>query len=396
MEKMKIELMPHTPFLKEDGTFDKEKALNYSGKIAGICYSKEGFKALEKEKEEITKKRNNLTLNLEHHSVFDHLNIGLNLSNVPKIVAMLLNNEKQYNTSEKSARYTPVIRKEGGIISQEEEVLYNKWMHIFKEEIKKEYSDVLKENKIEKLAQENSRYLVTVFMPTELIYTVPLAQLNKITSFMNKMIKEDNKDDFKRKIIPYLKEFVSLLSKLNVLEERLQINSKNRSFSLFGEKLKEEYFGDVYSTNYKTSLASLAQAHRHRTIDYEIFLLKEKEYFIPPIIKDNPLLVKEWLKDIQSLAHVYPQGELVLVNETGTYQNFLLKAKERLCSNAQLEIANQTKKTLEKYQEALQKNKHPLSQDIAAYTKGARCTFPDYQCSSDCKFPLGKTLKRKI
>ena len=30
-------------YLKEDGTFDIEKALQMSGKIAGICYAKTSF-----------------------------------------------------------------------------------------------------------------------------------------------------------------------------------------------------------------------------------------------------------------------------------------------------------------------------------------------------------------
>ena len=36
-------------FLKEDGTFDLENALLFSGRIAGVCYDKEGFEHLEKE-----------------------------------------------------------------------------------------------------------------------------------------------------------------------------------------------------------------------------------------------------------------------------------------------------------------------------------------------------------
>src|SRR5574344_1614424 len=123
--ELRVDILPNL-FLKDDGTFDTEQAMLLSGKIAGVCYNKEGFSALENENEDKTKKRINITLNGGHHSVYDHINVNLNLQNIPKILAMVLNNEGQYTTSEKSARYTPVVRNDGSIITREEEVLYNK------------------------------------------------------------------------------------------------------------------------------------------------------------------------------------------------------------------------------------------------------------------------------
>ena len=94
--------------------------------------------------------------------------------------------------------------------------------------------------------------------------------------------------------------------------------------------------------------------------------------------------------------NVFPQGEIIKIYETGTYDDFILKCKERLCAGAQLEIANQTKETLQKYKEELEKKNHPLKDDIKQYTRGARCTFKTFTCSQDCKFKEGKTLCRKI
>ena len=129
--KIKVGILPNQ-YLKEDGTFDKDEAIKLSGKIAGICYDKEGFSHLENEPIERTMRRINMTINNGHHSVYDHINISFNLQNIPKILAMVLNNEHQYTTSEKSARYTPVERKEGSIITYDEERLYNKWINILK------------------------------------------------------------------------------------------------------------------------------------------------------------------------------------------------------------------------------------------------------------------------
>lgn len=83
------------------------------------------------ENEEKTLKRASNTLKMGHHSVFDHVSFNLALSNIPKILAMILNNEGMYTTSEKSARYTKMQ------VSERESSLYEKWIKIFSEQIEK-------------------------------------------------------------------------------------------------------------------------------------------------------------------------------------------------------------------------------------------------------------------
>ena len=396
--KIKVGILPNQ-FLKADGTFDKDEAIMLSGKIAGVCYDKEGFTHLINEPVERTMRRIDMTLNNGHHSVYDHILINFNLQNLPKILAMVLNNEHQYTTSEKSARYTPVVRKDGSIITEDEERLYNKWLNIFKIKIKSQYGYIYNDSKIQKLAQENARYLVTVFMPTQMIYSTSFRQINYIASWMQNYIATANRDnDFEKKLATYMNEFIEELNNLNVLEDGLLRNEKHRQLSMFGKNLdaKEEHFGDVYSTLYKGSLAEYAQAQRHRTLDYQMEFLDKKEYYIPPIIADDQMLVDEWLGDMQIVRGVTPQGELVKISEVGKYEDFILKCKERLCSGAQLEIAEQTRETLLRYKKALEKSGSPLAQDIQKYSHGARCTFPDFDCTSDCKFTEGKKLVRKI
>lgn len=129
-----------------------------------------------------------------------------------------------------------------------------------------------------------------------------------------------------------MKEFISCLEKENILEPGLMTNDKCRKLSIFGSNLenKRPYFGDVYQTLYKGSFAQYAQAHRHRTLNYQLQMLDEKEYFVPPIIEDDEKLVNEWLSDIKSVSDVTPQGELVLISEDGNYSNFILKCKREI------------------------------------------------------------------
>lgn len=394
---MEVKILPNL-FLNEDGTFNKEKALMFCGQIAGVCYDKEGFEHLSKEDSEKTINRINNTLTNGHHSVYDHVLLNFNLIGIPKLLAMVLNNEHQYTTSEKSGRYTNVTYKNDSVLSQKEVELYTKWFERFKEIIKKEYPD-FSSFKIKTLAQENARYLITVFMPTEMIYSTTLRQINYIASFMNKYIDMhiNSNDYLENKLSCSMQEFIKELERLNVLEDKLMMNDKNRELSLFNNNIetKKEIFSDIYSTNYELSFASFAQAQRHRTINYQIKRMDNKKYFVPPILLKDKEYTEEWIKDITSVSDIIPQGELVLINENGTYDNFILKTKERLCTSAQLEVMISTRNTLLKYKEELKKNNDILKEDIKKYMKGARCTF-GYKCLQKCNFKSGINLERNI
>ena len=109
-------------------------------------------------------KRAEMTLNSGHHSVWEHATYTLVLEDVPKILAMLLNNEGLYNTSEKSARYTEM--KTEGL----EKELYEKWISLFAKKIQEVYP-TMSETETVKKAQENARYLISVFTPaTTMVY----------------------------------------------------------------------------------------------------------------------------------------------------------------------------------------------------------------------------------
>lgn len=398
MEDIKIEILPNL-YLKEDETFDLEKALQMSGKIAGLCYAKTSFHDILEEDKDKTLRRIENTLSNGHHSVYDHIWISFYIKNIPKILAMVLNNEKQYTTSEKSLRYTPI--DDSLDVSVEEKKAYYKWLEIMKDKIGTKYGEVFSKTKIKTLAQENARSFISVFMPTQMVYSTTLRQINNLCSFMQNYYVISNKDDsFEGKLATSMVAMIKEFQKLNVLDDRLMGNDKNRNLSLFGSNLgdKKNYFGDLYEVTYDGTYAELAQAQRHRTLDYQMERKKDKSYFVPPIIETDPALATEWLTDMMKISNlnVTPIGEMITIRESGSYQNFILKCKERLCSNAQLEIMLQTRKTLLEYMDALKESNPVLYEDIKKYSHGARCSFPDYVCPADCKFKEGKTLVRKI
>lgn len=355
----------------------KDEAVDFSGKSAGICYLPDTVETLFAEAPEKTQRRADGNIKSGHHSVFGHPTYNLCLEGIPKILAMILNNEKIYNTSEKSARYTHMEP------SPQEKELYEKWIEIFKEQILIQYPK-FEDKRALKLAQENARYLISVFTPaTVMEYTVNFGQLNYIINWAKDYIKNAEENTFSIKLKETFKEFLAAMPDLEI--EGLDSRNKNRNFSLFAKrKNRNEEFGENYSVTYLASFAQLAQAQRHRTLSYEMTLLDEPQYYVPPIIAGTNL-EKEWLKDISSLKEFFPQGMLVQVNERGTIENFVLKCMERLCGFSQLEIMQETKNIMNKYLEAT-KDKPELYQYLLPYSRGARCTFPGWKCDSPCVF----------
>ena len=365
----------------------KDEALKFSGKSAGICYLPHNTEKLFSESEEKTIKRAENTLKSGHHSVYSHSVYNFVLEGIPKILAMILNNEKMYNTSEKSARYTKM--ESTGI----EKELYEEWIEIYKEKIKEKYKD-FDEKKVLKLAQENARGIISVFTPaTTMEYTTDFRQINYIIHWAEDFIENAENTLFNQKLKEVLKDFINQMPDIIIPE--LNSKTKNRTFSLFAKRDRKEEFGENYSTNYEVSFSELAQAQRHRTIYYEMQIKDKASYYVPKIIQNTELETK-WIKDLSSLENNFPQAMLVKVNERGTVENFILKCQERICGAAQLEIMNQTKDTLDKYIEKTRNTNKDVYEYLLPYSKGARCTFPGFKCTAPCVFGGINALNRSI
>lgn len=364
----------------------KEMFENFGGKAAGVCYMKENFDTIATEDKSATDKRIVFTKESGHHSVYDHSYVSLCMEETPKLLAMVLNNEKMYTTSEKSARYTKMKP------TAHEQALYDKWTKIFLGVIEKKYSKepyVMKAK--EKLAQENARYLISVMTPTTMIHTVSYRQLNILYDFAKKMQADNHPISLLLK--NSLTKFCSELDRTGLIDEKLVNNGKNKTFSLVeADSTRPEIFSDVYSTNYKGSFAQLAQAHRHRTLNYSFSLLEKPEFYVPEIIRSAETLVNDWLADIESVKDNYPQGTLLNISERGTIENFILKTKERACTRAQLEISKQTAETLKKYCTLGDDRIKNILKDYS----GMRCTFKDFKCKEPCAFPDGIKGTREV
>ena len=371
-----------------EGLNNKDDFNYMSGLLAGICYMPTNFEQLKNQCQEKILNRSDTTKKNGHHSVFEHEYVTFVLTDVPKLFAMILNNQKTFVTSEKSARYTVMETKD------QENVLYNKWKNIFIKLIQEKYKNhsYFTEKRIEKLAMENARYMISIYTNTTMAYTVSYRQLNYLYSWLQTLKQQPN--EYITKLTPCIDEFCQAINQLNLFDPELANDGKNREIAFFEKYPKKEYFGSVYSTNYKGSWASFAQAQRHRTINYEISIPFTQEFYVPKIIQNTQKLKQMWLDDLKSIAHLHPQAELININERSFPECFVLKAKERLCTAAQLEVMQQTKQTLEKYIE--QCDDPYVTAQLQAINNGARCVNQNYKCNQPCGFKQGIDLSREI
>lgn len=330
---------------------DMKELQTFIGKQAGICYMKDKYFGTYVEDPEKAFKRYNTVIQTGHHSIADHARITVLFEGISKIVAMVLNSVGDYNTSEKSGRYTEMVGN-----TEEEVRLYNKWLEIFTNRIKEEYPN-FNDKYINKLAMENARYILSVFTPaTTMSYTTSLRQFNYIIAWCERITSQVPRNYFESQLFKELIELRQSLIDAGLYTETIE-EFKGRGFAFLARQsynkiiFCKDYYGDSYLMKYKATFAALAQEQRHRTLDYFMdFNGIAADFYIPKIIRGTKY-EKEWYDDMMSVAHLIPQGTLVNVVETGNISNFILKCKERMCGRSQLEIMDLTIDALRKFEE---------------------------------------------
>ena len=399
---MKASILEITKEVQKGEEVNLDEQILIGGKLAGICYMADDYFSNKINNEESALKRASQTTKSGHHSVFDHGNITLQLEGLPKIIAMLLNSLGMYATSEKSARYT-IMKPE----TELEETLYNKWQEKFKDKIQEVYADI-EDVQAQKLAQENARYLISVFTPTVMAYTTSYRQWNYIMQWVGELIKaiKGVEGEFNRKLEKSLEEFLGTLK--GIFGEVKIHDTKNRRIEFvpmqYGDKFDSivPHFGNTYETQYKLSFAGLAQGHRHRTLEYIMQFSGKLDdmtnFYVPMIIRGTDL-EKEWLDDINSVKYCIPQGTLVDVIERGTARNFFLKCTERLCGRAQLEIMRNTLSTLIAFKEFkynLSNYNSNILDSIISNGYVPKCGFKGFSCTEGCRWGKDNAFKRLV
>jgi hypothetical protein len=263
-----------------------------------------------------------------------------------------------------------------------------------------------------KLAQENARYMISVFTPTSMIYTVSYRQAMLTSQYLDRLVT-DCKSLSDRFSVRISKEAQTLSTALqaaiggNVIEDNkdqyLRFLPYQHSGYEYEALRKTDYFGDSYTSTREMSMACLAQAQRHRTLRYTMYLQKPGQFgfYIPKIISESGMTL-EWLNDMRSVEEIIPQGTLVRVTEQGIFEDFVLKCKERMCGRAQLEILKDTESLIYqfvKYKANLSMENKEILKDIFNYNTvcaNARCKYSGFNCAEPCRWGAKHATTRYI
>lgn len=386
-----------------------------AGKYGGTCYAKAGYETIKHQPEEKALKRAMSTAKRGHHSVFQHSVISFEII-CSKMVAMILNSMGVSNTSEKSARYTYMHPEEPEVAD-----IYTKWCGRFMELIpiyfERELSMegkpfTMSDSLLEKAALDQARYMLSVFTPTSIVYSIPYRNLCYLLEWMTRMA--DNISSLPASLYNtrLQSELYSMVKTFKaVIGEELPFGDNKDEFlhilpyQATGEQwhIDHEILGDVYSVERQASWASVAHLLRHRTLTHWFNAAEPGEYgfYLPPLLtlERNAPYKAEWERDIQSIAKYSPQGTKVSFVEQGSFDKFILMCKERLCSRALLETQNVCRDILQSFrpedlspfnrkllQEHTDKNGQPCP----------RCQFKDFHCVENCSFGGNRAFTRLI
>ena len=321
-----------------------ENLKRFSGAEAGICYmSKPYFDSYVSDPIKALNRFSTVS-GTGHHSIAGHAQVSVLFEDMPKIIAMYLNNLNDYETSEKSGRYTVMDGQ-----TDKEIELYNKWREIFENRINEIYNNgpkpFIDERTTKKLAMENARYLLSVFIPMTMGYTASLRQWNYIIDWAERYISSDLPNNyFYMNVKKWMGILVSQLKEILYVEELRDFKgltgfdmiNPNENYNIV------EQYGRAYNVGYEVSFAVYAHLQRHRTLMYNMYFDGvPRKFYVPKIIKCTEL-EKEWLKDISSLSDVIPTGTLIKTEEFGRLDKFFLKSMERNCGRAMLETMDNT------------------------------------------------------
>ena len=413
-----------------------------AGKAAGICYMPDDYLSEGIQNEQKCYDRSKMNAKSGHYSVYEHVLINFIIEDCPKIIAMILNSMGLYATSEKSARYTKMNPESTLEIEK-----YNKWKDIFQKLIKEQCPNRT-DKEIEKLAMENARYMISVFTNTTMEYSIPFNRAILMCQWLDEFAENidigfGNRGEypyyfnfkldeeyflFYMKLKDYCLELACLfrdalkldknnpilvdhknmgielfksIDNINKLKNIIEIKNKDFFFkeeAELMENIKEfnlDSFGDIYRYFTPFSFAALAQAQRHRTIRYQIISIYN-DCFVPNILNSEKY-INEWVNDFKELINnnIIPQCTMLSVCESGRFEDFVLKCKERMCSRAQYEIYHYTRIALQNFYKNREKlsdaNRIILNNMIDIIDEKTckplnRCKYSGYTCKEPCPY----------
>lgn len=354
---VKVIASSHVGHDAEKGKFDE-----FSGKMLGLCNTEDNLKSLLYEDNAKAIRRSDIAKGEKDRRVFDHESFTLYFEELPKIVTIILDSLKTWTKSEKLSKFSDKY------FSKDEELIYNKWIDLFKNKVGKILKDngkVTTDKMLENIAEDYALNLKSVFSPVTVAYTTTYGEFNRAIGIMENYIAIKKSNDFDNKLSAILIEFFLKMKTLPYYDKTL--SKINENISIFDYKEIEEYYGDVYSTKYTCSISGFCELLQNKNLTLKMSMLENK-YYIPSIISDNKDLCELWFSDIMTLGN-YPMATMVNISDMGTMDNYMDRVKNIKNNILVSEEEIVLKEIYKKYEHSLRIRIHPRVEEFIKIQK---------------------------
>ena len=370
------------------------KPTNIAVASARSCYV--GKRIIKPEDVENWDKKNDLLNSIfkaGHHTTLQHYHFTILIEGMSRhLIWRLLHSHMFYNSEQVSQRYAK-MKNENFYIPKNSKgwsEYYQKMFAYYEQfcdlltPIMKQKLPKFQQHIAHKKAQEMARYLLPVGMKAHLYHTINVITALRYISvapfipeakqeaqeFVKLLEKEMLKiDENLKPLIEFAKTQSAVFPKINMEKYRCENNVKIFNITNYDFEMNENYAGVLRNSNMffdesllggfdsyiKLSFSADAQNQRHRrspAIRVALEDIYKKDYYIPPIIKENFLeLYNEAIKYsydfFEKQKEILGFGEAVYalsnahnieILQKDDFNEFTHKAQMRLCYNAQQEI----------------------------------------------------------
>lgn len=299
-----------------------------------------------------------LTLTMTHRNDF----YELHLMEVPAILAMVMLNEPHCDAS--------VTRYSGAMDLTFPDLERRAfWKQTFKELLEQAGEGSLR---VMRLSNAYADGFVSIFTPScQISYTASERQLARLCAVMTNFNTKIGGMKFEGETWPLMRLGQRLVDVFEEFIAKLKLDFSDVECdalpSLFGERPREERFGETYSANYDASFAAVSHLQENglgTTCELRLAPLDQSAFYVPELLRgyDQTELRARYIFELEQIKKMYPAAMEVCVSERGNLETFCKRYQDLSGEYPETEYYLHTRQTFERYLPVLRQKLTPEQQ----------------------------------
>ena len=335
-----------------------------------------------------------------HHSPLEFTRFHFFVEDASKFILILMTTvDIPYNAMARSLRY----REPGAPGYSGVDYDYcEKWRVIFSDLIRAEYGDI-PDRTLETDANQNSRGFVSLFSPSySFDYSIDTRNLCYLINWLQDFASTDGGSLFMCLARQQAADLALQLKEMCPLADVIKDN-KGGSLDLFIDTIPAASYGRSFTHNFRDiSFDCAAHIVRHRKdMRYWVYFdEKQRDYYAAPILRKNPELYAEYVRDMDKLSDLgmIPGASLMTLSATGNYKSVMWSLLERAeCGSVLLETQRAYQNLWKEYHDSLDVVLYPeVLLELEKYYKVPKGATGLFTCQHPCYWGCGGYEDRLI